>query len=283
MKYLAYVVTIAILVSIPTSHALSGNIIAESATGSEVEIASRFWGNGSPVAHFYKARGSQTTPTSPVAGDLLGGIGSRPWASTGWATHSTAAIHWVASENISATKQGTWINFLTTPTGSDWAARKINMQISPSGYLYYKVGTAQVYKSSAPQTLTNATYSVVSFDSEKWDNRSVYDGINTTRLLAQQDGKYQVSSTVGFAANGNGARIINFRVNGNLSDRYGYQSTISIGSDLITVISSSTTLDLKAGDYVEVYAYQNSGGDLNLLNETNQPGISRFTMQYTGN
>jgi len=267
--------------AVPVAHAVTGSIIAEDSGVSEVEISAKNYG-GTAVSHFYTANGTSGSPTQAVNGQLIGGIGSRPYTGSDFTDHSTAAIHWIAGEDIDSGHQGTWMKFLTTPIGSPNSARQVAMQLSPSGFIYYKAGTAQAYKTGGTQTLTNATYSAVSFGSEQWDNRSMYNNTYPTRLTAQAAGKYRVEATIAFNGNATGARLINFRKNGNSNDRYGYQATPTVGAGLLTVVSSSTTLDLAAGDYVEVYAYQNSGGNLTLADETTQPGIARFTMHYTG-
>ena len=255
-----------------------GSIIAEQDGGTEVEISAKGWG-ASAVTHFYRSTGSQASPGAMPSGSLIGGIGARPYVGSDFAAHSTAAIHWIASEDQTPNNNGAWLRFLTTPTGSPWSARQINMQISPSGYLYYKVGSAQVYKSNDNQFLSSGSYEAITFNAPEWDNRSMQH--SSTKLIAQQDGVYEVDTTICFATNSNGARIVNFRVNGSSSDRYGYQSTNAL-SGLSTVISSNTSLKLSKGDYVEVYAYQNSGTSVAVRNETNQAGITRFGMRYVG-
>ena len=265
--------------------ALSGSIIADSESGDEVEIASKFYGSGTPVAHFYKARGTAASPTAAQLRDLLGGIGSRPYTGTTFTTHSTAAIHWIATENTSDTNQGTMIRFLVTPTGTTHTNRITAAEISPEGFLTHKAATAQAYKSNSAgnQTISNATYAAISFDAEEWDNDGIHStSTNTTRFIAPVAGKYMVTATIGFASNSVGSRIINFRKNGNTTDRYGYQAAPAL-SGIQSQLTATHTFNLSANDYIEVYAWQDSGGNLAVVSEPATPsGITRMTMQYVG-
>lgn len=262
----------------------SGDLAHESEVGHTTELDFSQYGYGiGPVIHGRRAEGTKAAKTAPVATQLLWGIGSRPWTGSDWTEHSTAALHWIAEENISATNQGTRLRLLVTPVGTTWASRIAAIDINPDGTLdRIAVPTVQVYKTAAGgQSLTTATYAPVTFESEAWDNRSMHSTVsNTSRLVAPVAGKYRVSATITFTANTSGARAINFRVNGSTTQRYGTISVPASTGGLATQLSTSTELDLAAGDYVEVWAYQNSGGDLTLPPETTQAGVQRFAMSY---
>jgi hypothetical protein len=279
------IILIALLFAIPFSaHAFNNSMIFDGDSGTEVEFGSRSYDGATPVGHFYRANGPFASPTRALEGDLIGGIGSRPHTGSGWATHSTAAIHWVAWEDITNSNQGSGMRFLTTPIGTDNTNRVSEMELSPSGYLTYKTGNTQVYKSSnvGNQVLATNTYAAVSYDAVEWDNRAQFNSGTPTRLTATVAGKYRVTATVNFEINGVGERVVNFRKNGNSTDRYGYQGVRAL-STLHTQVTTTHTFDLAAGDYIQTFAYQTSGSNVSLLAEPATPtGIQRFSMEYIG-
>lgn len=119
---------------------MTGNLIVEKETGSEVDVAVRGYSVG-PVMHGYFSNGTKATPTAVTAGQLLFGIGARPYDGSAYSAHSTAAIHMNATENHSATNQGTSFNILVTPAGTTEANRKYAITYespSLSGPIYAK-------------------------------------------------------------------------------------------------------------------------------------------------
>jgi hypothetical protein len=101
-----------------------GDLIVEKEGGTEVDIAARGYGVG-PVFHGYFANGTKASPTRATTGQLVYGIGCRPYTGTVFTPHSTSAIHFIARENITDSAQGTAYRVLVTPVGTTEANRKI--------------------------------------------------------------------------------------------------------------------------------------------------------------
>jgi hypothetical protein len=121
---------------------------------------------------------------------------------------------------------------------------------------------------STTQSLGNAAYEAVAFDSEEWDTGASHDtSTNNSRLYALRSGYHMVSAAVTFAANATGERAIKFRVDGttDLRGSFGFPTT---SGSINTLTSLSTVVYLAAGSYVEVMAYQDSGGALNIGSAT---------------
>jgi hypothetical protein len=118
---------------------------------------------------------------------------------------------------------------------------------------------AYAYK-SALIPLANGVDTVLSMDAEKFDTDNCHDNVtNPTRLTCNTSGAYFVSAYVAFESNSTGFRHVFVRVNGGTA----------ISSDVRTSYNSSdltvsTLYQLNAGDYVEVFASQNSGAALNI-------------------
>lgn len=105
-----------------TSDTKAAPFYVEKESGIEVDFGVRGYAVG-PVIHGYMANGTKASPTSITSGQLIFGIGSRPYAGTGFTAHSTSAIHMVSTENHSGTNQGTDFRILVTPVGKTEADR----------------------------------------------------------------------------------------------------------------------------------------------------------------
>ena len=79
--------------------------------------------------------------------------------------------------------------------------------------------------------------------------------------MATVAGYYLITHQITFATNSTGVRGSDIRLNG--SATYPIQlRTNAVGGGFGTTVGSSKVLKLAAGDYLEHYAFQNSGGSL---------------------
>lgn len=120
---------------------------------------------------------------------------------------------------------------------------------------------------SGSQSLTNATFTKIQLTNKLEDLTASFDNVTNYRYVIPTSGRFKISGSVAFAANATGSRIASYRVNGG-SDIY-LNVTIAApatGESLLPI--SSETVSLKAGDYIEFFAYQQSGGALTLTTNT---------------
>jgi len=140
----------------------------------------------------------------------------------------------------------------TASTGLKWAA---------SGNF---VG-CRATKTGSNQTLSNNTYTLVTFNAETYDT----DGFHSTSTNPERmtvpaglAGYYEVTANVGFDTNIVGRRLLQIRKNG---------SAISVGeaspgvATVYPAFNTSLIVYLAVGDYVDFEAYQTSGGNLDVL------------------
>lgn len=123
--------------------------------------------------------------------------------------------------------------------------------------------TARVYNSAAI-SLTHNTSTELTFDSETYDLDGFHSTVsNTGRLTVPTgfDGTYHVSATAEFAANTTGGRQLAIKANGSL---FIAVQQFEASSVFGTIANVSTTVNLSAGEYVTVEAFQTSGGSLNV-------------------
>jgi hypothetical protein len=139
---------------------------------------------------------------------------------------------------------------------------------------------------SATQSPANAAWTVVTLDAELFDVANNYDGgsdspmhdnvTNNSRIYVRTTGKYELSGQVAFSSNATNARQASIRVNSNsdttLATGYeaigGKQSAVS--GIATSVPMPPVVIPLSAGDYIELFAWQNSGGALALITGQSQ-------------
>lgn len=143
---------------------------------------------------------------------------------------------------------------------------------------------AQLYK-TATQSLTNSTWTDVTWPVEEYDNDGGHStSSNTNRYVAQTAGKYMVSGALAFTTNASGTRGIRLVVNGSLAANAiaGTQVLVSTSSGFATCIHMSASIvTLGVGEWVGMQAWQSSGGALTLVAEASGEGC-RMTIMYVG-
>jgi len=132
---------------------------------------------------------------------------------------------------------------------------------------------------SAALSIPNSTETAVGLNSETYDTSTFHDtSTNNSRLTvpAGKAGYYRIWGNLAFVTNATGLRSIRIKKNTS-TDLVDCQITSNSGYG--TRLSTSTTVSLAVADYVEMYAWQNSGGALNVDN-----GVSntQFGFQYLG-
>jgi len=138
-------------------------------------------------------------------------------------------------------------------SGSAWTA------VSSGGSL-----TGVGVTKSATQSIATATYTAISWDQEGWDTNSYHDNVtNNSRVTipSGKGGKYLVTTNVTYAtASGGGYRLINIYKNGTGTGDNSFTPSASFNTTAVI----SKVFDLAVGDYIQVFAAQDSGGALNV-------------------
>ena len=122
---------------------------------------------------------------------------------------------------------------------------------------------------NADQSVNNATFTAITFQVESFDTDAFHDNsTNTSRFTIPtgKGGKYLISGIISYAFHATGTRLVAIYKNG---------STWNYNAQLQTVTSSpsgiyipvSFVINLAATDYVEIFAYQTSGGALNVAQD----------------
>lgn len=121
-------------------------------------------------------------------------------------------------------------------------------------------------KASSNQSISTATWTSVNQGAEDFDTDSFHStSSNNSRITipAGLGGKYLVGGSVRFASNATGQRVVRIVKNGT-SAPYLAVGEVVPNSTLSSRAQCQSVVELSAGDYIEIQAYQNSGGSLNL-------------------
>lgn len=122
----------------------------------------------------------------------------------------------------------------------------------------------RVYRATDTTHTSNGSWQAVAFVSESFDTNSLHDNsTNPSRLTVPATGYYMIFAQIQFASNATGNRGLRFRKNGATNSGLGggnFMPAISGASARINIHSGPVSLT--AGDYVEIEAFQSSGGSL---------------------
>ena len=122
--------------------------------------------------------------------------------------------------------------------------------------------SACIAKRTTDQTIQNSSEVKIQLDNIEYDIQSEFDTTNY-RWTATKGGKYIISGCVKWQGNSNGVRETFIRKNGvgvNASRGQFYAS----GPGNVIIPMSTVCLNVAAGDYIELYVYQDSGTSLNI-------------------
>jgi len=139
------------------------------------------------------------------------------------------------------------------------------------GHKHAAVARVSVYNSAAISHATSGAWQGLTFDSEYFDTNGMHSTTsNTGRLTCTLPGTYIAFGNFNFAASAGGRRMAEIRLNGSTSS-YGRAEIGSVAdaTAIPTLISVTPPLELVLNDYLELFAFQSSGGALNVQANAN--------------
>jgi hypothetical protein len=128
---------------------------------------------------------------------------------------------------------------------------------------------------SANISINNTTATALTFNTETNDSGGMHSTTsNTSRVTVPSggDGWYVITGNVEFAANATGQRAIAILLNG--TSNIATERAVAASAAANTQLSIATQYPLAAGDYIELTAYQSSGGALNVVATGGSPVLT---------
>jgi hypothetical protein len=179
------------------------------------------------------------------------------------ATKSDAAHAHAHSDlsGVSADQHHAQLHHSAHATGAGDALAAADIGAATSSHQHARI-SCRVTCSGHP-SIPNITGTPIPWDSEQWDTDAMHDNVvNNTRLTCSTAGLYLVIGNISFITNATGFRTCSLKKNGTTLVCWNGQNAIVGDSTYGSIVG---LVDLSVGDYVEVYAYQNSGGTLTLV------------------
>jgi hypothetical protein len=135
---------------------------------------------------------------------------------------------------------------------------------------------------STNQTISNNTQTALTYQAESFDTNGFHStSTNTSRITIPSGytGYYLVQTQAVFVANGTGARFSKVYKNGTTDVSTGRRVS-NLSSTTETSLVGSDILYLTAGDYIEHFVLQTSGGNLSMNQDAE--AFTGFNVQFLG-
>jgi hypothetical protein len=134
---------------------------------------------------------------------------------------------------------------------------------------------------SAAIAIADSTFTALTFDTEQLDTDGYHSTVsNTSRITipSGKTGKYLIIGAVTWNANATGDRYLTLRLNGNsIASQLHMGTATGKNFGILTTIYSLT-----AADYIELFAYQASGGSLDVRCDDLATLTTRFQATFLG-
>ena len=151
----------------------------------------------------------------------------------------------------------------TWTAGETVTAAMLNDDVRDAITFFVSGRPKALLRQTSAQSLTNNTWVALTMDVEDHDNDGAHSTVsNTSRYTAVTPGWVRASGLVSIATSGTNQRGARWAVNGTVLNASRTQHNAS-GAGTTGVVASGRLVFLNAGDYLELYGFQNSGGAIN--------------------
>jgi hypothetical protein len=128
---------------------------------------------------------------------------------------------------------------------------------------------------NANQAIPRNVWTKINFNVETIDSLNEFN-TTTSQFTAQNSGRYEVSVIGAYAYNNSNSRAFRFYINGSATNVETYVDRNS-NSGVVTSLGLSMSVDLVAGDVLDIYTFQNSSSaNINLLANVTILSITRL-------
>ena len=142
-------------------------------------------------------------------------------------------------------------------------AARLNQDLRDNVAFLANPPKVRAYNSAAIST-TTATATLITLDSERYDTDTMHStATNTGRITFTTAGTYRYTARIAFASGAGDYREVKIRLGG-ATDIDLDSRGVAGGGNYTTCICTGEYA-FTAGQYIEMFAYQNSGGNLNVV------------------
>jgi len=197
----------------------------------------------------------------------------------GAADSGTVIYSTTARSNVNFRLIGTLDN--TQTTAGTWASAGSNLRIVTSvGDAVESVNAR--YTTNAGQSISNASLTIIDFEDKDYDSHSSVTTGASWKFAAKISGKYRISSNLTTTSTGNfsAAEYIENRIYKNGSIYAAKLQSDFNGSTSNKSVQISASINLLAGDYIDIREYQTSGGSMPLESAS---GYNWIDIERVGN
>lgn len=156
----------------------------------------------------------------------------------------------------------------TAAVGQRFTADMWNDDVRDAVDFLLDVPRCAAYGGTATTLTTTATWYVIALDSEVFDTPDAMHSTSTnnSRVYAQTAGTYDVKYMTSFVANATGYRQVDVEKNAagtaGGGTALGHNRLFTTHASVTARVGGSFLCSLAAGDYIEMFGYQTSGGSL---------------------
>jgi hypothetical protein len=192
--------------------------------------------------------------------------------------------------------RGTFIISLIHQSASSLAANQFSIDsnqdywLGPNQYiwLYYDtdsekwriIGQSQpvyidAYLPTTSQSINSGVATKVQFAAENYDSHSLFDSTTNYRFTAPTKGLYWISTSVLFQPNATATPALRVDIQKNgigIASSFDGNQT----NQVFVAVAVSRLVSMVAGDYIEIFATQDSGAAMNLFRATESTWLSIF-------
>jgi hypothetical protein len=158
-----------------------------------------------------------------------------------------------------------WTTPRTWVTSEMATAALLNTYVRDNLVAVRDQASCRLKRTGAAVAVTTAVALKVNFDATEWDTTGTMADLVNDRITFPDSGKYIIGGHLAFGAGVTGRRemrIVYFDLVANAAIRVLIEANEGIAAAR-NVLSIESLFDCKAGDYIYMEAFQNSGGNLN--------------------
>lgn len=230
--------------------AASAASISASYAGAPVTIDTSKIGIGQAVGY----GATSTSPTTTYFSNITAIIKDTSSVGIGVQSSTQSSLTMANGNAVMGTGSSMSISFKVPITG--WSS---SVQVSDGYDGQVIAGSLQ---KTSNQTITSGGFQKVTFQSSSVNDGGITDTTNS-RMNIKSAGDYEFNAQLILNASSSGTREIALYKNGSLIESLGNSPTNSAAEDT-RINGKSTPIKAVAGDYFEIYVFQNSGGNIDI-------------------